>query len=281
MIDQVVFYLDNLSPAIQRGMTELGGSEFDITPDMQFRLRIRELHGSDVILDVQMAPNVTEDTVTYSPQTGQIPGEGLYRAWIVLQLGSGVEQDTDEFDLIVLAHAPGQGTRTGTIARAAEALVPVAWSSLRGFRNYGDTELQRQIDLAKLRVLRTVASVEQENQLDPRVVDYLAKKVLVDNVLGAAIDFWTNQVTQRTARSNSEEIESYPDRISAAEKQLDRFRDDLERQQAEVEEILGTPTGPILPGPALDSYDGLITPGLEDFPSPYPYACGPVRGGEW
>jgi hypothetical protein len=30
--------------------------------------------------------------------------------------------------------------------------------------------------------------------LDPRVVDYIAKKVLVDNILSAAISFWTNQV---------------------------------------------------------------------------------------
>lgn len=267
MIDRLVYYLADQGPTIVRRLSSQGSGTLDIVAGMSFKLKVRPRFGGNLLINATMTPDVTADTVTYQPQPTDFVEEGAFRAWIELTI-SGAVQSTDEFDLDVLAHGPGQGVRTGAVARAARALVPIAWDSVRGVKGFGDIELQRQIDLAKLRVLRVATTVVQEDALDPRVVDYLAKKVLVDSVLSAVIDFWTNQTVTRVAHANSQEVETYPDRIRAAEKQLDRFRAELEDLKEEVELIIGKPTGVLTLAPALDSYDDLVTPGLEDFPRP-------------
>lgn len=267
MIDRLVYYLDNQGPTIVRRLSSQGSGTLDIVPGMSFWLKVRPRYADNIVFAAQMTPDVVEDTVSYQPGATDFDEEGVFRAWITLTI-SGADQDTDEFDLDVLAHGPGQGIRTGTIARSARALVPIAWDSVRGIKDFGDIELQRQIELAKLRVLRIPTSIAQEDALDPRVVDYIAKKVLVDSVLSAVIDFWTNQVVTRTAHAGAQETETYPDRIRAAEKQLDRFKAELEDLKEEIEIIIGVPTGPLAMAPSLDSYDSLVTYGLEDFPRP-------------
>jgi hypothetical protein len=276
MIDVLTYYLDNQAPAIVRRISGQGG-DFDLQPGMNFRIKVRNRYDDTVLIDEQMSPDFDADTLTYEPQPTDFTEEGVYRAWIEIDLGGSVMQDTDEFDLNVFAHAPGQGVRTGAVARAARGMVPDAWESVRGVKDYGDVELQRQIELAKLRVIRSPVTMAAENSLDPRVVDYIAKKVLVDGVIETAIDIMRNKVVTRTARGNSEEVESYPDRIRSLENQLQRFEEDLEAQLAEVEEIIGAPTGPLQQGPELDIADPLITPGLESFPSPYATPLGAPR----
>lgn len=268
MIDRLIYYQSNRGPTIVRKLSSVAG-DFDVQPGMTFRLRVRERSGAALLLDEPMSPDVTADTLTYAPGPTDFATEGIFRAWVQVDFGGGTTQDSDEFEIHVLAHAPGEGTRTGTVWRAARELAPVAWDSLRGYKDYGDPGLQRQIELAKLRVFRSLVPVANEASFDVRVTDYLAKKVLVDGVLEAAINFWTNQVVSRTARANSDEVETYPDRIRAHENQLARLKSDLDAQRAELEEVLGTATGPVAQGPSLDSAgQRLITPGLEDFPWP-------------
>ena len=189
--------------------------------------------------------------------------EGIYRAWVHYV---NALQDSDEFEIIVLAHAPGEGTRVGAVYRAARALEPVAWDALKGYPDYGDPELQRVCELAKLRTLDATFTAAQEEQLDPRVVDYVAKRVLADNVLSAAISFWTNQVVSQSARGNSDEVKSYPDRIKAAQDAIKRYREDLLRQQPEVDVILG-PTESLYEAPMLNTVGPLLTPGLDEYPA--------------
>lgn len=277
MIDVLTFYLDNRAPAIVRRLSGQGGSSFDVQPGMTFKIKIRSRYGETVLVNAVMTPDTVADTLTYQPQVGDFAAEGVYRAWITVDLGSSITQDTDEFDINVFAHGPGQGVRIGAVARAARGMVPDAWDSVRGVKDYGDVELQRQIELAKLRVMRVAVPVANENSLDPRVVDYIAKKVLCDGVLESAIDVMRNKVVTRTARGNSDEVESYPDRIRSLERQLERFEEDLENQLAEVEVIVGAPTGPVQKGPELDIEDPMITPGLENFPSPYATPLGSPR----
>jgi hypothetical protein len=119
--------------------------------------------------------------------------------------------------------------------------------------------------------------VADEASLDPRVVDFIAKKVLADNVLSAAISFWTDQVVQQTARGNSEEVVTYPDRIKAAMDAIVRYRDDLERQAGELGPILGPST--VYDAPAVDTIGPLLTPGLEEYPAlPVTVQGYPYRG---
>lgn len=262
-MDVLPFFINNLGPAIVRQLYNDDGSVFDIQAGQNFRLRMRELYGKTVLLDKAMTVDVANNTLTYQPVVGDVPftTEGIYRAWIVY---SNVSQDADEFQIVVMQHAPGEGKEVGAVWRAARALEPVAWDALRGYPDYGDPELQRVIELAKLRTLHTTVAVDAEVGLDARVVDYLAKKVLANNVLYAAISFWTNQVVAQTARGNSDEVKTYPDRIRAAEEAIKRYKADLEEQQAEVDTILGTPTA-IYNAPVVDDQGPTLTPGLDEY----------------
>lgn len=260
-MDTIPFYINNLGPAIVRTFDP---NVLDVAAGMTFKLRVRDRYGSTTLLDKSMVADVDANTVTYQPVVGDVPfvTEGVYRAWVYYV---NAKQDTDEFEVLVLAHAPGEGARVGAVWRAARALEPISWDSLRGYRDYGDTELQRVIELAKLRVIGTAVPVADEASLDPRIVDYVAKKVLADNVLSAAISFWTDQVVQQSARGNSEEVVTYPDRVKAAMDAIKRYRDDLERQAGELGPILGPVT--TYDAPALDDSGPLLTPGLDEYPA--------------
>lgn len=281
MMDRLVYYIDNRSPIIERRLSAQNTGTFDVLPGQDFRLRVRGRDGAAVLLDKVMTSDPVADTITYAPEAGDFADEGIYRAWVVVDFGAGVTQDTDEFEILVMAHAPGEGARVGPVYSAARAMAPVAWDALRGYRDYGDFELQRVIDLAKLRVMRSAVPVANEASLDIRVVDYIARKVLVDNVLEAAINWWTNQIVSQTARGNSDQVNTYPDRIAAHERMLERFRTQLAGQQAELEEILGGATGPTKLAPALIGGGSPITPGLESFPRPYRHLRPSEEGSQW
>jgi hypothetical protein len=270
-MDTIPFYVSNLGPAIVRTFDP---SVLDVVDGQVFRLRVRELYGSTVLFDKVMVADVDANTVTYQPVAADtiFTQPGIYRAWVQY---TNVKQDTDEFEILVLEHAPGEGARIGAVWRAARALEPVSWDSLRAYRDYGDAELQRVIELAKLRVVGTPVSVADEQSLDPRIVDFIAKKVLADNVLSAAISFWTDQVVQQTARGNSEEVVTYPDRVRAAMDAIVRYRGDLERQTSELGPILGPAT--TYDAPAIDTFGPLLTPGLDEYPAQPAIAQGYYR----
>lgn len=263
-MDTINFYASNLGPAIVRRLTTSIGEDWDVIVGQSFRLKVRQRDSSLILLDKPMMVDVVENTLTYQPVASDTPftTEGIYRAWVHYV---NAKQDTDEFELLVFAHAPGEGTRTGAIWRAARALEPISWDSLRGYTDYGDVELQRIIELAKLRVLGAPTPVADEESLDPRVVDFISKKVLCENVLYAAISFWTDQTIQQTARGNTEEVVTYPDRIKAAQEAIDRYRSDLERQASELGPILGPAT--TYDAPAVDTFGPLLTPGLDEYPA--------------
>lgn len=262
-MDVLTYYVGNYGPAVTRTLTGADGGTFNIQAGDTFRLRIRLRESATVMIDKLMTVDAVNDVVSYVPVVGDAPfeTEGVYRAWVYYVNG---KQDSDEFEILTLAHAYGEATRIGAVWRAARALEPVAWDALRGYNDYGDPELQRVIELAKLRVLPTAVTADNEVGLDARVVDYVAKKVLVDNVLSAAISFWTNQVVSQSARGNSDEVVTYPDRIRAAEQAILRYRDDLERQQPELDAIIGTSTA-IYDAPAVNDTGPTLTPGLDEY----------------
>lgn len=265
-MDVLTYYLDDTAPAIRRRLSVQGEGDLDIVTGPSFRIKIRPLWSDVEIVNAPMVADVDLDEVSYQPVAGDFDSEGVYRAWIFADYGAGLVQSTDEFQINVFAHGPGEGVPVGAIYRAARALEPVAWDSLRHYPDYGDPELQRVIELAKLRVLPTVTPVADEASIDARVVDYIAKKVLVSNVLSAAISFWTNQVIARTARGNSEEVETYPDRIRAAEQAILRYKGDLADQLHEVEDIIGTP-GILFDAPMVNDCGPTLTPGLDEYPA--------------
>lgn len=273
-MDSINFFINNLGPAIVRGLENADGSPFDITAGMSFRLRVRDRYGTGVLLDKLMTADTVTNLVSYQPVAGDtvFTTQGVYRAWVFYVNAS---QDSEEFEINVFQHALGEGVEVGAVWRACRALEPVAWDALRHYPDYGDVELQRVIELAKLRVVPTTVPVADEASLDPRIVDYVAKKVLADNVLYAAISFWTNQTVSQTARGNSDEVVTYPDRIRAAEAAVLRYREDLAAQAGEIEDLTGTVS--TFDAPTLSVEGPLLTPGLEEFPAlpqtiqTYPY----------
>lgn len=276
---KVTYYIDTNSPAIVRSIANQATGTMNLVPGHSFKLRVRPRDAQNYIVDAAMDPDFVNDVVIYRPSPTDFTEEGIYRAWIVADFGNSVVQEIDEFEIVVLAHAPGQAARTGNIWRAARAMAPVAWDYLREYIDYGDFELQRQIDLAKVRVLKAAyVDAENEHNLDPRVIDYVARKALVDSILNAAINFWTNQVIQVSARSNSDEVKTYPDRIVATERLLERYRHQLREAQSEVDEILGGSSALVLQGPSLVGGGEPITPGLELFPRPYGDGWGNTYG---
>jgi len=267
-MDVLLYYIDETAPAIRRSLSQQGGGDEDIVAGPIYYLRVRPQWSSTTVIDAQMTADVDADELIYQPVDGDFDTEGIYRAWIYVNYGAGLDQSTDEFQINVFAHAPGEGIRIGAVWRAARALEPVSWDSLRNYPDYGDVELQRVIELAKLRVLSSTTSASNESSLDPRIVDFIAKKALAENVLYAAISFWSDQVIQQSARGNTEEVKTYPDRIRAAEEAIKRYREDLERQAGEVAEILGSVVG-AYDAPALLGGTGLpmLTPGLDEYPA--------------
>jgi hypothetical protein len=265
-MDVLTYYLDDTAPAIRRRLSIQGEGDLDIVAGPTFRIRIRPLWSDVMVVDAAMTVDITFDEVSYQPLSTDFDAEGVYRAWITVDYGAGLVQNTDEFQINVFAHGPGQGTPVGEIYRAARALEPVVWDSLRNYRDYGDVELQRVIELAKLRVLPEPVAASDEATIDPRVVDYIAKKVLADNILSAAISFWSDQVIAQTARGNTEEVVTYPDRIKAAESSILRYRGDLARQLIEVDALIGA-TGTLPDAPMINDSGPLLTPGLDEYPA--------------
>jgi hypothetical protein len=258
----LIYYVGNAGPKIVMRLSSLLG-DYDFVAGQQVKIRARPAWSSTTTFDVDATVDVTADTVAYTPQPGDFTTVGHYKVWAHIV---DVNQDSTEVDLMVFEHAPGEGQRVGAIWRAARALEPVSWDSLRAYTDYGDVELQRVIELAKLRVLATATPIGDEESLDPRIVDFIAKKALAENVLYAAISFWSDQVVQQSARGNSEEVQTFPDRIKAATDAIDRYRKDLERQAGEVSELLGSLTS-AYDAPMLDSYGPMLTPGLDEYPA--------------
>lgn len=211
--------------------------DYDVEVGQTFRIFVRPVNETTFTLDALAESDATEDIIFYDPIDTDFLTPGNFKAWFHL-VESDV--DTEEFDILVLEHAPGTGTRIGAVARSARAISPVAWDALKGYRDYGDSELQHQIELAKLRVLKVAITVTAENALDLRVVDYIAKKALVDSILPAVRDFWTNQLISQTALGNSQEVKTYPDRINAIGEQIKQLKQALLDQVAEVEDIIGS-----------------------------------------
>lgn len=265
--DQVTYYIADSGPTIVRRLSSQGKGEFDVT-DQDFRLRARPQWSDTVVLDEAMVKNTSTDELSYDPKDGDFPEPGIYKAWIKVTYTDGRSVTTEEFDIFVLEHAPGSGVRVGAISRAARALSPIAWDSLRGYSDYGDPELQRVIELAKLRTLPSTVDAVNEAGLDPRVVDYVAKLALVKNILPAVIDYWTSIMVSQSARANSDEVKTYPDRIRAVEGQIDRFAADIAEQASEIGAIVGVSPGVSMPGPVVVGGGPRITPDISCAPSP-------------
>lgn len=259
-LDPIIYQIGE-TITISRRLSEMTGV-VNVDPSNVYQLIGRLSNSSDVVFTQTMTPDVESDTIACDVGSSEISLVGAYKLWIRINSGSGY-QDVKEFDLVANMHAVGNGAEVGQIFLAARGLSPVAWRALRGFSSYGDDQLQYSIDLAKLRVLKAPLATSAEVALDPRVVDYIAKRCLVDSVLPAVIDFWTDQIVAQSAHGNSAEVKTFPDRIAAVQKQIDRFSAALDAQYDEVVAIIG-PIGTPLAAPLVVDPGAIVMPTLDD-----------------
>lgn len=274
----VLFYLGNESPRISRELTSLTGG-VTMPPGTTYKLLVRPRESDIVVLDEAMS--VSGDSVYYDPSPGDFDTQGYFRAWVRIFVGGSTStvQDTDEFNLIVIDHAPGYGVRTGAVARMTSRRVPVAWLALKNRPGYGDPGLQEIVDLTKLRWLPSgmTVSAEDEDSLDLRVTNFLALATALE-VLKVAIEYWTGEIISQSVNGGGSEVVTYPDRIRAAEKLIEILSRDMSQARTEAEAVLGVAMG-LGSSSGITLYDegDVMTPGIVDplvgYGSAHPWWC--------
>jgi hypothetical protein len=268
-VDDRRFTVGFTLPALSQQLTREGNRPWGLEGTEVVRFYMREAQ-SDVLV-VNDAPavisDVTSDTVRYDWQVADVAVEGDFRGWFRITPVAGDPEETEEFDILGVAHSPGLGVRTGPVARAARREIPIAWDYLSSLPGYGDVELSEKIETVKLTVLGYTMSIADEESADKRVVDYLGKMAAID-VIPAAIDYWTDRMVSQSARG-SDEVITYPNRIAALESKLKYLLAVTERMRPRIEDIIGRVTKRSEPGPAVDTEGPLVTPGLENFPAPF------------
>jgi hypothetical protein len=246
----------NQSASISLPTTEPG--VIQATEPTQAFLRARPRDDALVVLDVEANVGARTAQVTLLPDA---LSPGIYRIWMHLIFPDASTRDTAERELVMLEHAPGTGVRTGRAYRLARQKVPVAWDALSNYRDFGDVGLMDIIHLVELRVFGRVLTITEEASLDQRVTNYLAHLAAIESV-EPAISFWQSQIISQTAVGSSE-VTTFPDRIRAAEAQLQRMRDQAPALRAEVELLLGVLAGPSSE-PTLEN-GGTLTPNLDAY----------------
>jgi hypothetical protein len=103
---------------------------------------------------------------------------------------------------------------TGPIVDAARDEMPETWKALADpQRGYGDTFLERRLNSVMSRYLGAVLSADEQEVLDPLVIEYLGKQLAL-KMIGAGIDFWSKQRIQTGVQGSRNENTTYKDRAA-------------------------------------------------------------------
>lgn len=241
---------------------DIDGRPLDLTgATVKFNMRYKV--SSDLKVDDASANVVDaqEGSVSYDWESTDIDEPGEYVGWwnIILPDTSNIE--TPEFSIIVAIHAPGLKTRTGTIYERAKANLPTTWNILEALPTYGDKYLQDKIEIHKLNVLGSVVAVEDEEDLDIRVQEFIAKCAVL-SVIPAGVDYWLDQ-QQMISATGTHETVSFPDRISALWKLYEKLMAEIAREQPIIDDITDTPiASPAGSAPQFSegTDEGFVTP---------------------
>lgn len=157
----------------------------------------------------------------------------------------------------------------GRIADNTRTIIPVTWDALSKDSRVGDSALEARIDYIESLVFGDPIPDGGEAALDALVVEFVSKLSALE-IIDMAIDFWMNQEDTLTT-TGTNEVVSFPDRISALEKRKKTLLADVAKLEPLVE--------PLLPElierssnsrPLLSSFDTpLLTPNPTDIGAPY------------
>jgi hypothetical protein len=202
---------------------------------VQFKMREHDSAQLHVDNDATIA-DATRGEVAYTWEASDLDIPGEYLGWFEVDLGSALIV-TPEFQIIIAEHAPGIRTRTGAIYRAAKSYIPETWGNLERLDYYGDAVLQEKINLIKEKILVDDVLVDDEEDLNIRIIDYLAKLAVIA-VIPAGADYWANQRIEVSA-TGTNETATYPDRAKALWELHKRLIVEVNQDRAEIEELLG------------------------------------------
>ena len=260
MTDFIV-YKDNTGKPLVDNITD--GTKpvvFSVTATVEFSLR----NADNNILKVDHAPvdiiTPAQAKVKYEWQSADVDTAGEYYGWFTVTDNS-VSYDTPEFLVIIAEHRPGLRTQTGAIYQAAKSFMPITWTRLEESEHYGDKQLQMKVDIAKLSLLGTEISVEDEANLDIRVQSYIAK-IAVINVIPAGKDYWAAMAVSKSTTGTDETV-SYPDRIEMLEQLHDQLVQEIAADRDDISEIIDLPTirrSNSVPAVSDGTDEGYITP---------------------
>jgi hypothetical protein len=204
--------------------------------------------------------NSSSGEVKYIWQSEDLDEPGEYYAWWSIDIGD-YTIETSEFLIIIAEHAPGIRTKTGAIYRQAKAFLAATWKRLEESNNYGDFQLQNQINVAKLSLLGYEIPAEDETNLDIRVISYIAKLTVI-SVIPAGKDYWASMAQSKTVGNPNESV-SYPDRIIMLEQLHDQLAKELAADRSIIGDILEIPKvrrSNDIPGTSDGTDEGYITP---------------------
>lgn len=230
-------------------------------------------HSAATIVDANMGE------IRYSWAINDVNETGEFVGWWTINV-SGISIDTDEFPIIIKDHSPGTRTRTGLIYEYAKSFMPITWTRLEESEHYGDKQLQMKVDIAKLSLLGTEISVEDEASLDIRVQSYIAK-IAVINVIPAGKDYWAAMAVSKSTTGTDETV-SYPDRIEMLEQLHDQLVQEIAADRDDISEIIDLPTirrSNSVPAVSDGTDEGYITPNPHTNFRDYGFAVRGNRGG--
>jgi len=237
--DLYIIYTGNAGKVIDHQI-KVGNKVFSIpsgsTVDFKMRYAANEVIKTNEAASIK---NASSGQVEYSWKSTDLDEPGEYYAWWSVNLPT-YTLESKEFLVIVAEHAPGLRTKTGAIYNAAKSFMPLTWSKLEESNHYGDKLLQGKVDVAKLGLLGYELSAEDEENLDIRVIDYLAK-ISVISVIPAGKDYWASMAQSKTAGS-PDEIVSYPDRIEMLEQLHDQLTAEISKQRDIIGDLIDLPS---------------------------------------
>jgi hypothetical protein len=259
----IIIYLNNTGQPLT-DQIKIGTKPFEIPNGAIVSFKMRYANNANLKVDSGASiVDPVKGKVSYSWGDNDLNEVGEYSAWWEIIAGDKLV-DSEEFSIIVAKHAPGYRTTTGAIYRIASSFLPSTWSALEASNNYGDALLQQKVEYVKMHILGYSLPVEDEVNLDIRVLDFLAKNVAA-KVIPAGIDYWLDQKVSVTIEGAgaAQEIYDYEDRAESLMTLYQRMIKEIAKEEKDILNILDTPltrSKNSVPSYAEGQDKGFVTP---------------------